>query len=389
VITGGFRRPFTKMDDQVPLRSLHLISTDARRGAETFALRLCEALVAQGHQARVVALSPSSDEHRHDVEPLGPRRRAYRTLAALRRAAADVDVVVAHGSSTLEACAVALTRTGVPFVFRTIGDPAYWTPRGSRRALGVLLRRARLHVTLWEAAASYLAQVHRIDPNSIDVIPNAVDGALFPPATDEERSESRRRFLIAPGQPCLAYVGALSAEKDVGGLLTALRDLPGAVLLVAGEGPEAPHLRRLADQHARGRVRFLGGVPEPGAVYAAADLLVLPSRSEGMPAVVIEAGLRGTASVATRVGAVPEMIADGVNGVLARPGDPEALAVAIRRGLADPRALGRSAAAAYRRAYTMSAVVHRWEKVLHEAAGQSTSGPHRPSSASPCGEADS
>jgi glycosyltransferase involved in cell wall biosynthesis len=389
VIIGGFRRPFTTMDDRVPLRSLHLISTDARRGAETFAVGLSEALVAQGHEARVVALSPSSSPHRHDVEPLGPRRRAYRTLAALRRAAADVDVVVAHGSSTLEACAVALPRSGVPFVFRTIGDPAYWTPPGRRRALGVLLRRARRHVALWEAAASYLARVHRIDPNSIDVIPNAVDGELFPPAPGEERLETRRRFQIPFGQPCLAFVGALSPEKDVGGLLTALGELPDVVLLVAGEGPEAPHLRRLAEQHARGRVRFLGEVPDPGAVYAAADLLVLPSRSEGMPAVVIEAGLRGTASVVTRVGAVPEMIEDGATGILTPPGDPEALAVAIRRGLADPRPLGRCAAAAYLRAYTMPAVVHRWEKVLHEAAGQSTHGPHRPPSAGPCDEADS
>ena len=82
-------------------------------------------------------------------------------------------------------------------------------------------------------------------------------------------------------------------------------------------------------------MRFLGRVEDPAAVYAASDAVVLPSRSEGLPNVLLEA-IRADRPVAvTRVGAVPEVLMEGAAGVLARPGDATDLAEAIQRALSE------------------------------------------------------
>lgn len=144
------------------MRSLHVITSTARRGAETFAVDLAARLCEVGDEARVVTLTASDEGAPHAVPTLGSGRRDPRGLQALRRATRGADVVVAHGSSTLESCAIALAETGTPFVYRIIGDPTYWTATGTRRRrVNALLRRATRHVTLWPGAATDLAGLAR------------------------------------------------------------------------------------------------------------------------------------------------------------------------------------------------------------------------------------
>lgn len=102
-------------------------------------------------------------------------------------------------------------------------------------------------------------------------------------------------------------------------------------------------------------------------MYAAADLLLLPSLSEGMPGVVIEAGLVGTASVASKVGAIPEMIEDGRSGFLARPGEHAAFIGAVARALPGARSAGQRAAEDFSQRFTMSAVSGAWCASLLQA----------------------
>jgi glycosyltransferase involved in cell wall biosynthesis len=349
--------------------SLHVVTSDARRGAETFAVDLAGTLEAAGNVARVIALSPSGMQEAHDLPALGPTRRSLSTLTALRHAARRADVVVAHGSSTLEACAVGLAGSGIPFVYRTIGDPAYWVREGfRRRRVGWMLRRAERHVVLWADAADHLARAYGIPAANIDVIPNAVAEDRFPFSDPAARSAARRRFGVPPGLPCLAFVGALSPEKDVGSLVDALAHLPDARLLVAGDGSERPSLETRSEQVAPGRVTFLGSIADPREVYAAADLLLLPSLSEGMPAVVIEAGLVGTPSVATAVGAVPEMIEDGRTGFLVTPQDPGALASKVMEALPRGEEVGQQAREAFTTRFGLHAVARQWATVIEQAA---------------------
>jgi phosphatidylinositol alpha-1,6-mannosyltransferase len=125
-----------------------------------------------------------------------------------------------------------------------------------------------------------------------------------------------------------------------------------ADLLVAGDGPDRGALLRLAAAWGiAGRVRFTGWVGDGLAksqLYNAAECLVLPSRSEGFPAVVGEAAACGTPAVAARVGGVPEIVVHGETGWLFQPGDDAALRERLAFALAHPPALARIRPAARR-----------------------------------------
>jgi glycosyltransferase involved in cell wall biosynthesis len=97
--------------------------------------------------------------------------------------------------------------------------------------------------------------------------------------------------------------------------------VPGAWLLLAGDGPERAALEAQAATDAPGRVVFAGVTSGAGPVLAASDAVVLPSRTEGMPGVLIEAGLSGRPAVATDVGGVGEIVAHDETGVLVPSGD--------------------------------------------------------------------
>lgn len=351
--------------------SLHVVTSDLRRGAETFALDLVTTLEQAGHDVRVVALSGSGTSEVYSIPTLGESRRSPGMLRRLRAEVSNVDVVVAHGSATLEACALGLAGTGVPFIYRTIGDPAYWVPSAWRRhGVGWMLRRASRNVALWPTAAEELASVHGVPSERIDVIPNAVRAERFSVPDSGDRKRAREHLGVAGERPCLAFVGSLSPEKDVASLLRALGQLRDEVLLVAGDGPEGPQLRTLGEQLAPGRVRFLGAVKDPRKVYAAADLLVLPSLSEGMPAVIIEAGLMETPTVASAVGAIPEMISDAETGFLVPPCHPESLARKLLEALPDAAQVGRRARVAFDGWLTMEAVTPAWAASIDAAASR-------------------
>jgi glycosyltransferase involved in cell wall biosynthesis len=147
-----------------------------------------------------------------------------------------------------------------------------------------------------------------------------------------------------PGRPLrLVTVARLSREKGLADLLAAVGSLVAdgrpVTLTVAGSGPDEERLVALATELGLSdRVRFAGFVPHGPALVAlldAADVFVLPSRSEGLPHSLAEAMARGLPVVATAVGGIPELLGDG-SGVVVTPGDPAALARAIAALHADP-----------------------------------------------------
>ena len=169
-------------------RSLHILQvvTDRdRRGAQVFATDLEVGLRLAGHHVHTVALARSPFGDALDIDVLGPSRFARATLTALRAAARQADVVVAHGSSTLPACALGLLGTGTPFVYRQISDPEFWASTWPRRMrVAAFLRRAAGVVALAPSAADALVRHYRIARDRMDVSPNAVpaDPVLSPDA---------------------------------------------------------------------------------------------------------------------------------------------------------------------------------------------------------------
>lgn len=144
----------------------------------------------------------------------------------------------------------------------------------------------------------------------------------------------------APGGP-LVFAGRLSHEKGVDVLLEALGRVPGAELVVAGEGDRRPELELQARRVAPGRVRFVGRLPKPAviALVREASALVLPSRwYENQPMSILEAYSCGVPVVTSDLGGMAELVEHGRTGWVVPPDDPEALAQQLGELLADPQA---------------------------------------------------
>ena len=367
--------------DAVPaLRVLQVITSTDRRGAEVAALDLAAALRRRGVDVRTVALSPrlaasvagDEDGATLDVPCLGDRPLGVTTLRRLRAEAAATGVVVANGSKTLPACALALVGTRVPFVYRNIGDPTYWASSWTRRIrVRAALRRAAAVVSLWSGAADAISSRYGIPRDRVRVIPNGVDSDRFPAADANRRAEARQRLGIADDTaPVVVVLGALTSEKNVEAATRAVHALGDerARLVVAGEGPCRAALESEARRVLGDRVRFLGTTDDPASVLAAADVVALPSRSEGIPAVAIEAALTGVPVVASAVGGLPDVIEDGVTGYLVPAGDDVALTEGIRRALEAADDVGLAARAKALAAYDVHVVAAAWLELLRSVA---------------------
>ncbi len=166
-------------------------------------------------------------------------------------------------------------------------------------------------------------------------------------------------------RPVVLYAGALVPEKGVSTAVEAMAHIPTATLLVAGDGPERAALEHGGD-YAPGRVHFLGSV-DVHPVYSLADVVVLPSRGDSMPGVLIEAGLCGIPCVATPVEAIVDIVLHRETGVIVPTDDPAALAVGIAVAVRDADQLGTAARAHCLSKFDIEVVGRAWAEVLSRA----------------------
>jgi len=235
-----------------------------------------------------------------------------------------------------------------------------------RTARNLALRRAARILIPSESLQS-LAVRWGIDPSRIAVLPNPVGR----PPELATRAELRRRHGF--DGPTLVFAGRLSVQKAVDVALEALTRLDGMQLVLAGDGPDAQKLRELAHELGLdGRARFLGPQPRETVfeLLRAADAVVLSSKWENFPHVLVEALAVGTPVVSTATGGVTEIVRDEVNGLLVAPEDPDALAAAIRRLLADDGLQARLGAAGPDsvQAFSPERIYGRLEQILSAAA---------------------
>lgn len=349
------------------LRVLHVLASDRRRGAESFGVALGAALDGRGYRNRVIALAPSKAQSVLEVPLLGQRPRGLRTLRRLRAAMKDTDLVVAHGSTTLSACVLAGVGVRHQTIYVNIGDPAYWArSRGRRARTAILLRRMAAVAALSHQAARRLRDHLWVRDERIRVIGNGRSAAQFPRADARARAAAREELGLGLDQerPVVVTMGSLTAEKRVDVAIAAIALLPGFELLIVGDGKERSSLERLAARSAPGRVQFLGAVNDPLPVLTAADVILLTSDSEGLPGVLIEAGLVGRAVVATDVGFVSDIVRDGLTGVLVPPDDPQATASAVRHAFEHRAQLGDAAFSWMTQNFELDVIVDRWDALL-------------------------
>lgn len=345
-------------------RSLHLIHTTDRRGAEVFGSELASELDRAGLPSTLRALRPGSTDHRLPIATMGASGRTPFALSRLRRLAREHDVVVGHGSSTLLAGTAATLGGHVPFVYQLIGDPCVWARIRLRTArTSHPLRRATAVVALWGDAGQAVTELHGLDPSRVHVIANGRDHRHFVPPTTAQRSQARRGLGLPSDGPVVGYIGALSREKQPLLAVEALRRLPEATLVIAGDGPLRAEVEAAAASSGT-RAVVLGSVADTRRVLWCLDALLLTSRTEGTPGVVIEAGLCGVPSVAPDVGGTRDLVS-AATGVLV-PGGSGAgdIAAAVVEVLDDAR--GRGAAARHHccAGYTLDVSVQQWAALL-------------------------
>lgn len=350
---------------------LQVVADTGRRGAQMFARDLHVALEHSGRSVHTVALAAGNAPGVLPFDELGGRRLGPTSLVRLRQLMRRASVVIAHGSSTLPACTVAGAGLHTPFVYRSIGDPLYWANTRLRRArVRVAQSRAAAIVALWPGAAHTLRTRLRVPPDRVHVIPNAASTSAFHPPSHADRIAARRAFGISSSDVVVGYIGALSEEKRVDRALDATADLRDVTVLVAGVGPCLTDLERHTAAIGHGRVQFIGCVTDPRQLYAAVDVIVLLSDSEGLPGVLIEAGLMAIPCVATDVGGVSEIVVPGLTGELVAAVDAATHAPAVARALEHRHAYGKAARVHCEDRFAIRRVADQYADLLDTVVGQ-------------------
>ena len=279
-----------------------------------------------------------------------------------------VTILQTHGARANFYGRIAGRLAGVPVIISTVHNSLKdYEVRSLRRGLYAFLLRLTLPI------------VHRIicvsNANRRDVIDecpaaaaklrtvyNGVDPSAFPSQPDRKRV--REELGITSG-PVLVMIARLTEQKGHRYLLQTIPSLlktwPQLCCVFVGEGELHDALHRMAVDLAVARAcRFVGVREDIADVLAAADVVVLPSLSEGFPFVLLEALAMGCPVVASRVNGVPELIEDHTTGLLVPPRDPQALEAAIREILSDPTAASRMGAvgrAVVRERFTVNRMV--------------------------------
>lgn len=380
------------------MRILLLAHSPVRRGAETFAADLARGLAALGEEAKLLFLTdPPGGRAQMDGEVLGAGTGGaldlVRASLRLQRAIARFrpQVLQANGSRTV--LVAALTARWSPrrrwkLVYRNIGKPSHWLRSPFHRWFYArwVMPTFDLWVALGHGAARELEQVYgtgapiRILPQGVAVPP---EDQLAP----GERQALRASLGVDGTTFVLLFVGSLSPEKRADRLLRVFArfarrpQAPAAELWVVGDGPERDVLHRLAQElEIARRVRFFGVQEEVGRLYGAADVLVLGSDTEGVPAVVPEAMAWGLPVVATDVGWIAERVEHGVTGFLVPPQDEEAFADRLLELARDPelrRRLGQEGRTRVLRFWTLERSVRAYLEVYRELVGQGRGGRRR------------
>lgn len=342
-------------------------------GGEGWTLRTASSLSGRGHDVHLAAREGSALLQRGTraglpVHPLevgidyhpGTVLRLARLMRRL-----GTEVLVMHHNKDVRTGGVAAKLIGVPAVHRN-GYPILHDNlrhRITARFIDRILTNSR-RIRDRYLGYGWLARV------PMDIVPN---GVVVPddPATDRS---VWRHFGLDSSDLIALFAGRLTAVKRVGDLLTALSGLPEDSrwrLVVAGTGTEAePLAARIRDEGLAGRVILAGFREDAAELTGAADLVVLPSRDEGMPNTLMEAMARETAVAATPVGDVPHLLGDGDAGWMVPVGDVSGWTRLLAELERDPGKLaemGRKGRARIRDRFTHERMIDGVEACLRRA----------------------
>lgn len=235
---------------------------------------------------------------------------------------------------------------GKPIISYLVGDEEEIVRKGGKYrgfAKKIATAAALVHRCAYRYMISSSSAALFLNPRLMKKFPKE-DNAYFTFTSLIKKDDIRPRKSLEIESPlCLLYTGRLSHEKGVEYLLYSARLLLDREVLVrlfiCGDGPERGRLEDLCkDLKLENHVKFLGYVSYDGGldrIYDECDIFVLPSISEGVPKVLLEAMAKGVPVIATRTGGIPDIIEDMHSGILVPPGSPEAITRAVELLLRD------------------------------------------------------
>lgn len=366
--------PRSTPEDRRPV-VLHLLPEDLERGAQRYAAALRDALQDQPflhwiltfYRSDVIAARPDLSLGLSRSMPAVARAFDLRVAHRLGRVLREINpsVVVAHGSEPLKY--LALSRWSGPSVYYKVGVSHIADPRSPR----VLLHRTLLRVPdrvvgVSSACRDEAEQRFGVPSDRLRVIPNGRDPSVFFPASTPVDSSGAR----------LLFVGHLSPTKRPIVFIDLVERLRASGIQVSatmvGGGPLEREVRSRASSAS---VAMLGARDDVPSLLRDSDILVFTSvpSGEGMPGVLIEAGMSGLPVVTTDVPGARDVVINGETGFVVAPGDPFAMdehVAALARDAQLRKEFGRAARERCERHFSISASAAQWAALVEEIAGR-------------------
>ncbi|MCC6904770.1 MAG: glycosyltransferase family 4 protein [Anaerolineae bacterium] len=339
-----------------PRRVLYLIDGLGMGGAERLLVPILQYMDRTHFDVRVCTLqTKDGNPLAEDIRKLGVRvdflpvhhlrdlSNLPRVVAYLKQEKIDLLHTQLEFANVLGGLAAAWLRIPVVTTLHNLYDPL-WGARSLWRhwvMWGVLRYFFQRVIAVSEPTRLHHIDMGKLPPRKVITLYNGIDLSPYRALDGSERGAVRAALSIPPDAPLLLTVAVLRPQKGIQYLIqampTILRAVPEARYLIVGGGDHDAILRDVAEQAGvADRVVFAGTRRDIPAVMSACDAFVLPTMGEALPTVLAEAMAASRPIIASAVGGVPEMIEDGINGVLLPPAEPDALAEACIRLLQDP-----------------------------------------------------
>jgi len=301
---------------------------------------------------------------------------ACHRLAQIARAE-KVDIVHTHNTGPMLDAALAGLFGGPGVMVHTDHARSFPDARKYMIAENIAARFFAKVVAVSEETKQNLIHYEGIPGEKITIINNGIEGASYD--IDLDRQEAKKRFGVERFKQIIGLGVVLTEQKGIIHLIRAASQVlalhPGTGFVVAGDGKIRAQLQNFVNEKGvADNFIFIGATKEIPAFLQCLDVYVLPSEWEGLPLVILEAMAAKRCIVASKVGAVPQVITDGEEGVLVPPADPAALADALVRVLGDSdlrQKLANNAHERFVQGFTVHSMTRSYERLYEEVAAKS------------------
>jgi glycosyltransferase involved in cell wall biosynthesis len=361
------------------MKILHTEASPGWGGQEIRVLDEAEGFIARGHKVWIAGqlhsqIVPAARKRNIEAFEMPFGRVNMTTVRAMMELLKKLDpeIVVTHSRNDtwITALGILFGRSGAKLIrTRHVSIPV----KPGLRNRWLYGRRTAHVVTTGEAIRSHLIEALKLDPSHVISIPTGTDLSRYHPG---DKTAARAKFGLPADKTLIGMVATLRSWKGHRFMVDALLDtrLAGATLVLVGDGPQEPMLRKQIEERGlKDRVIFAGRREDVQDWLRAFDVFALPSTgNEGIPQALMQAMATALPVVTTPVGAIPELVTHNETGWIVKPENPQALADGIAALLGAPelaKKLGEAGRVVVECKHTKDAMLDAMEDVFRKAIG--------------------